>query len=273
LLAGVLVVCFGVPSLLAWRKGATRKGSELDAYEVAYLTGGPDRAVESALASLIQNRVIEASSSKGRFKVVTELPQEAHSFEQSVVDILARHATRSIRDFRRSLASELEDISERLTSGGLTISSSARSGIRKVFTATVLALTLFGFIKVMVGIDRDRPVTYLGWMLLGTQVVHLLPRRIPLRTSGGSRVLRDLQRRNYALKTTAKSNRESLSGLDAAMTLGLFGVAAWGSYSSLNLPFPAGRASSSGGSAGCGGAACGSSCGGGCGGGCGGCGA
>jgi hypothetical protein len=140
-----------------------------------------------------------------------------------------------------------------------------------------------GFIKVMIGLQRGRPVSFLVFLTFLAMVI-MWKLSAPRLTSKGAAVLADVQSLYSGLKNRAASIQPGGATLDAAMLAAAFGTGAMAGegFAYTHTLFPRAKTSSSslfssGGSS-CGsscssGSSCGSSCGGGgCGGGCGGCG-
>ena len=66
----------------------------LDVYEVAYLAGGPRRAVEAAVVALIENGRLRVTRATAALQVVD--PRRRHSVEAAVLDAAGPRARRSI---------------------------------------------------------------------------------------------------------------------------------------------------------------------------------
>jgi hypothetical protein len=95
--------------------GAT---SDLDIYDVAYLAGGPERAVDAALVALVQTGRIRAHS-PGRFATVGL--SRRHPVEAAVLDAIGQAGHRSVDTILWRLADDerLLDVEERLRRAGL----------------------------------------------------------------------------------------------------------------------------------------------------------
>ena len=97
---------------------ASRSSSDLDLYEVAYLAGGPQRAVDAALVALVQTGRIRVHS-PGRFAAVD--PTRRHPVEAAVLDAIGLAGHRSVDTILWRLADDerLLDVEGRLRRAGL----------------------------------------------------------------------------------------------------------------------------------------------------------
>jgi hypothetical protein len=92
--------------------------SDLDLYEVAYLAGGPERAVDAALVALVQTGRIRVHS-PGRFSAVGLTRR--HPVEAAVLDAIGQAGHRSVDTVLWRLADDerLLDVEVRLHRAGL----------------------------------------------------------------------------------------------------------------------------------------------------------
>jgi hypothetical protein len=97
---------------------ASGASSDLDLYEVAYLAGGPERAVDTALVALVQTGRIRVHS-PGRFAVVELIRR--HPVEAAVLDAIGQAGHRSVDTVLWRLADDerLLDLEDRLRRAGL----------------------------------------------------------------------------------------------------------------------------------------------------------
>ena len=97
---------------------ASGASSDLDLYEVAYLAGGPERAVDAALVALVQTGRIRVHS-PGRFATVGL--SRRHPVEAAVLDAIGPAGHRSIDTILWRLADDerLLDVEDRLRRAGL----------------------------------------------------------------------------------------------------------------------------------------------------------
>jgi uncharacterized protein (TIGR04222 family) len=250
-------------------------GARLDPYEIAYLAGGASLATDTALATLVQRGLLAVDSARRRIIARAGAPQSDHPFERAVYLNASPEGT-AIDTIRRNSSHNTELLAARLKAHGLVLSDDQALQAGLLSAALMMIVTLFGAIKILVGVARGRPVGFLFFLCLISLLVALaFYKKRPHRTRAGDRYLSRLKMENAALEYTAKEKPSRLMGADLALAVGLFGIGAlWISDGPLRelrtaLAPPPGA---NGGSSCSGGSSCGSSCGGGCGGGCGGCG-
>lgn len=283
-LAFYLVLLAGVTMLAAFLRWFLRGPSDvapsaesIDAYDAAYLAGGPRMAVNAALASLIHAGRITIHLGTGLQAAdagVFGLGSRA-TLDQSIFDAIASQGF-TITRLHRIAENYTRKISGRLESLGLVPSSSKSIQLRLAPAAIVLPALLIGVTKLVVGIMRNRAIGILVFLCLFTVIVtFLFFSRLAYRTRAGSKVLRRLRRSNSALATSAKTAPDRLTDSDIALAFALFGPSVLiGRLVTLRQalwPLKTQGTWGSGTGSGCGGAGCGGGGGGG-GGGCGGCG-
>jgi uncharacterized protein (TIGR04222 family) len=266
----VLPVCIAAAAWLRWKlrePSETRNETDtnLDAYAVAFLNQGKVLAVNTAMTSLIDRKILEAEPSEGKISAKAPLPPESHPLEKAVYDAVTP-AGEKIAEVRRAARWALERISEQLKRKGLAVNDAqARMVVGWPLMLAAIPPVL-GAIKVAIGISRGRPVGYLAAACVVSAILALAGfARRPLRTRAGDALLRRLQSARTHLFRC--SRHLLLEPAELAMAMGLFGMAALAGTPyedlrrTLQPPVPDGG--------GCGGGGCGGS---GCGGGCGGCG-
>lgn len=252
--------------------------AKLDAYEAAYLSGGSKLSIETAIAALVRGKALRLSIAN-RTLSADAGARFSHPFEQTVYRIVESGQARTVKGVRTKATEAAEKIATRLKALGLVINEEQSVRARILPVILMLMVLLFGVIKILIGISRNRPVGFLFVMCAITGLIAILfYKSRPLRTKYGDRTLSQLKRDNAALESTAKSKPDQLGSLDVALAVALFGVSSLGftdeSWSALRrqiLPVSSGSSGSSscGSSSSCGGSSCGGGCGGG---GCGGCG-
>jgi len=259
LAAGALVWSFILRQIL--RRRARRSGSgqdaALDPYHLAYLAGGPDRAIDAAVTELLVRRAarLERLPQRIDLKVpVAELPDELRSLGEAI-EISDRLFT-----LRRCAAVWTAPLRARLESQDLVPASTAARQARIAGALPPLAVAAFGAAKIAVGLTRDRPVGYLVVMTLILAAIGLyLLFNAPLRTQSGDRALEGARRR-LARVVRAPTNEE----LPMAVALGGTAVLAgtlYADYRGVN-PDASGSSGDGGGDGDGGGSGCGG-CGGG----------
>ncbi len=246
----------------------------LDPYEIAFLAGGSDLALNAAFASLCQRGVLAPDASRRYLTVRTALGSGAHRVERAAVWHVQHAPGRTIPQLRATPPLEVTRLRERLEARELLLSAERLAAAYYQPALAVLAATLLGAIKIYIGVLRQRPVGILVFLcLLSMFAVLFFLAQFPPRTRRGERALHLLRKRNAALRASAGRGASALSGGDLAFAVGLFGLSVLyhGPLApvahALEPPGSSSGGSVSGDGGGCGGGGCGGGCGG-----CGGCG-
>ena len=255
------------------------RGVSLDAYEAAYLSGGAKVATETAIATLVSGNVFRLSFVDNTLSPIAGAPRSSHPFEQVVYRIVESGEATTVNGIRRKAAAAADKIATRLKTLGLVIVDEQKVRAQILPVIIMVMVLIFGTIKILVGLSRNRPVGFLLVLCAFTAVIaFLLYKSPPLRTKYGDRTLERLKRENAALESTAKSKPERLASGDVAMAAALFGITSlaftdetWAALRRQIFPPTSGSngSSSCSSSSSCGSSGCGGGCGGG---GCGGCG-
>ena len=259
------------------------KGVSFDAYETAYLNGGPKLVVETAIATLVKSNALHLSFVDYTLSPVAVSSRVSHPFEQTIYGLVASREATTIKRIKAKAAMATSQIGERLKTLGLILDQQQIVIAQTLPLILFVLVLLFGSIKLLVGFSRGRPIGFLLVLcLMSAFIAYRLYKSPPLRTASGDSVLEALQQENAALGFTAKSQPEQLAAGDVSLAMALFGMTAlaftdqsWSELKKQIFPVSGGGSGSSGSS--CSSSSCGSSgssgCGGGCGGGgCGGCG-
>jgi uncharacterized protein (TIGR04222 family) len=239
-------------------------------HDVAYLNGGNELAVYSALSAMHLRGTI--TSAGGTIRAAGRLDPDTDGLERAIHFTAGSPVQRKRLQFHRPVQTALTTIHERLVSAGLLLSDAQRRRIRHV-GYWMLAVAGLGFVRLLAGIAEARPVGYLLAMLVAVTIVALVQlARAPRRTSLGNRTLADLKTAHHGLAPTQRPDWHVYGPAGAALSVGVFGTSAlWASDPAFAHEIEAQRVSSGGSSvAATGGDGGGSGDGGGGGGGCGG---
>jgi uncharacterized protein (TIGR04222 family) len=244
---------------------------QLHPLEVAYLSGGARGIIDAAIAGLVQRRHLGVDKIR-RTLTVGMAPDRATPLEEAVWEAVDAKAG-NVSQVRRAVSDMTRSATSRLQSLGLVVTDSQAAGARLLPALLVLAVMLLGVAKIVVGVERNRPVGFLV-MLSAIPLVAMIffIASVPVRTRRGDAVLARMKRQNAALQATAARAPNSLAGDDLSLAFALFGagIFAWGPMADLRqtLAPPREGGSGCGGGSSCGGGSCGgATCGGG-GGGC-----
>ncbi|SHK58807.1 TIGR04222 domain-containing protein [Pseudonocardia thermophila] len=196
--------------------------------DVAYLNGGADLAVCSALARMRVQGLVAAH--KGTITATGRPGPDSDELERAIAFATASPTPRARLTWLRPVRTALDGIDRRLVAEGLLLSPEQRHRIRLV-GLWMTAVAGFGLLRLLAGIADARPVGFLVVALLIVAVVAAVQLlQAPRRTRTGDRVLATMREQ---LDRYAPHNRPdwALYGAQAAaLGVGLFGAQAlWAS--------------------------------------------
>jgi uncharacterized protein (TIGR04222 family) len=232
LLAYLLIaVTIGVAGLRARRAlagpGTTNPvGDHLTArpHDVAYLAGGSELAVWSALCAMHLRGTLTAAD--GSVRAVGRLDPDADALEKAIHTTAASPVGRRRLVFHRSVQPALAAIEDRLVTGGFLLSDDRRRQIRRV-GFWMLAVAAFGLVRVLADVAEARPVGLLVPVLLIVSVVAVVQlARAPRRSRYGDRTLAALRAEHRALAPEREPDWGAHGPAGAALGIGLFGARA-----------------------------------------------
>lgn len=286
-----LFICGGFVSLLVARlvrylvadppRPSADVLGQLHADQLAYLVGGLERAVETAIAALHHRGALVIAD--GAVKAIDREPQlsadgvyrgivdhgDLSSLERFVLDdVVGGGETHIGAILERAKAIE-PSLRDPLVANGLLVADAKALQLKAILPAVVWCL--FGVIKVLVGISRDKPVGFLVVLVIALFVIAQFVSKAPWRTKLGDELVTLSKARYAALEMTATTAPQQLSGGDMSFAYAMFGAAMLGPALATLMPSYQRALLAATSDGGGGGSSCGSSCGGGCGGGCGGC--
>lgn len=247
---------------------------DLDVYDIAYLNGGEVLAANTAIAGLVRKGLAEVDSKTTNFRAQGVDENEDDRVQSLIGKAALRPEGRKVAEVRPVAAAALESVRAKLRKSGLLVDQFQGTKAMVVPLAVAMIAPIMGVVKIVIGIQRERPVAFLAIMVVISVLVSLVVfLRRPFRSKYGDKVLDDLRSKNRSYANLKKAGAELPYD---AMTMGvaLFGMSALSGtqYNSLqkDLQPKTGSTSCGGGSSDSGG---GGGDGGGCGGGgCGGCG-
>jgi uncharacterized protein (TIGR04222 family) len=253
-----------------------------DPYEIAYLSAGAPRVAQLAVVRLIASGKVEWVKKIFSTRLMLKGDPSQSGLKRAEAAVLDAIRKRGEKGLRASEAGQhvnavIPALEARLAKLGLrpTASEKASAGIMKTWPLSLLLI--FGAIKLMIGLSRDKPV----WFLVVGLILTLILIFVMARTGGhltpagadllGRLRLQHRDRRSLRVESPA----QDLGGVSLGMAL--FGASTLASVAGMeslhkDLHRQMGHTGSDGGgggSGGCGTSGCSSGCGGG---GCGGCG-
>lgn len=282
LYAPLLIVSILVGALLRWwlrQPGGPPEALLPAAYEAALLRG-KQALVEAALASLAHQGRIRMEG--GRLVASGRVPFTAPLIERIVHAGVEAGEVRPA-ELTRKAEPAVNQLRVTLVERGWLVDDTWGLRARLLPLLPGLAVLLMGQAKLLVGLQRGRPVTGLVFVsLLWLGLALPLLARAPWRSRLGDATLMRLRAEQETLRQTASAatSGATLNSVDVALAVGLFGLTAVGFQELEDLRrhlqasgYSSSGGSSSDGSSGCGGGdGGGGDGGGGGGGGCGGCG-
>ncbi|SCL36985.1 TIGR04222 domain-containing protein [Micromonospora rhizosphaerae] len=275
--AAVILLACVVHRYLVLR-GRTPK-DPIDAESAAYLSGGEQLALWSALAAMRRAGVVGVRAGR-RLEATGPASAGMTPLAQAVHRAAARGARSRDLGTDPRVANAVDGLRQSLERRGLIVGQRQRRAARAGVVA-LSVLLLVGLVRIAAGLSAGRPTGYLILSVLALAVGLIVLWPLPRDTRAGHTVLTGLRRKHTYLSPAARPAYTTYGSAEAAMGVALFGTASlWALdadfaqqaqikyQAAASSGYSSGYGGSSGGGGGCGSGA--SSCGGGGGGGCGG---
>ncbi|MDR7321370.1 TIGR04222 domain-containing membrane protein [Catenuloplanes sp. NPDC020197] len=198
----------------------------LTAQQAAYLTGGSDLAVYSAIAGLRAGGLIASAPNK-TLAPVAPLPDGAPPLDAAIYRVLQRGPS-TVYGVRNNsqVKSELDRLRDDLERYGLALGEDDRRAYRNT-TLLLAALAALGVVRLVSGLINGAAIWYLVIIVLALGVTTLVLRsRTPWMTHAGKNALAGMRTR-YQYLSPAQSPAWDTYG----MTGLAMGVALWGTAS------------------------------------------
>lgn len=193
--------------------------------ELAVLSGGRARAVETALVRLLFNGWIAVGPGGNSFVATPTTPPPLEDLQSDVYREVSRKQS-AIDDLRRISSTFLSRAEARLTREGLLLvrGSSEANCVQMARCLPFAAVIAFGCVKVFIGMARHRPVAFLVVFLIASVVILGFKYfKLPLRSAQGQRTLEFFERRHAALKTTVRRRSSDVDDGTLLFVVALFG--------------------------------------------------
>jgi uncharacterized protein (TIGR04222 family) len=156
-----------------------------DPYLVATLTGGPNLAIYAAMSELGRRELVTATGPETiRAVAGTPAPADLHPFESAVYRSLSNQIG-SMVALRSRVSVETEAMRSLLEQQELVLPESRRQKLARQATWIFGVLVALGVVKLLVGIDRSKPVFWLVFLLIVAVTLLVRMRRTPYRTRRG----------------------------------------------------------------------------------------
>jgi uncharacterized protein (TIGR04222 family) len=244
---------------------------DLDGYATAFLNGGKLLTVNTAVATLANQKAIKPDAGNRRLTSLAPKPSFEHALERGVYSAADTPYGKTIAEVRNAVKPIVAGIAEDLKAQGLVVSDTAARRAILVPLGIALAAIAVGVVKIIIGIGRDKPVGILTALCIVSLFASLIAfARRPLRSRKGDAVLNRLKERHIGPHRLGKDSA-TVPAAEFATVVGLFGLTALAGTElddvrrTLQPPASSSGSSCGASSGSCGGGGCG-------GGGCGGCG-
>lgn len=197
-------------------------------HDVAFLNGGADLAVTSALSAMHLRGTI--APQRGNVQAVGRLDPGADALERAIHFTTGTAVARRRLPFHGPVATALKDVERRLVAAGLLISPEQRSAILRT-GFWMVGVAALGLVRLLAGTASGKPAGLLLVALVGVVVVALVQLgRAPRRTRFGDRTLRELAQQHHTLSPGMRPDWALYGPAAAALGVGIFGVGAlWAS--------------------------------------------
>src|SRR5579863_2571731 len=133
---------------------------DLSPYDVAYLAGHEELAIDTAMIRLVHENALVVSN-RTLNQTGTGLPADAAKLEQQVYAAVEPDSGKTIAAVRSAVSSQLAPSRRRLQDKGLVLADDQAWTARFVPLLLVLLVTICGVVKIFVGLSRGRPVLFL----------------------------------------------------------------------------------------------------------------
>lgn len=145
-----------------------------DPYEIAYLAGGAPRCAQVVVVKLIQCGAVKWERTRilkeSRLVAVGQAEPGFNEIERMVFISLLSYGKKgmALNDVSRLVSTKLSGIESRLAKLGLRPTASEASGRGCFIILPMFALMVFGIVKLVIGVSRDKPVLFLIILIILT---------------------------------------------------------------------------------------------------------
>ena len=260
-----LAIAIGLRFILKYLekvKPSDEESSEINPYELAFLSGKKERCITVALANLAHKGVLEIDKSEKTIKLSGELPDNAHAFERTLFSSINSGEIVDAETVRERNEYNLDSIESGLFSKGMLLSDAARNRVTFIPWIISMIAPMIALAGVLFGSFNGNTSEMILYTMVGVVVSAIVFLRMPWRSFLGDRKLSEIKLQNTHLYSAPYGKTsEGASGL--ALSVGLFGpdVLRDTSLSEVISVCPDGDSSEGGdgdgGCGGCGGCGCG----------------
>lgn len=203
-------------------RGRPAQEDDLDGEYVAFLRGGPQWAVYSALGALRTTEAVDADSG-GALVRTGPAPSRATRLEEAVYEAAGdRHPARDVPDLP-VVGAALERIREDLMRTELLATPSRLRRVRW-FVYAQLVIVAVGALRIVTNLVDGAPLGTLPGAFVLVALFLLIMAPTPTRTRAGTHALVGLRLRHPDLAPSQTSPSVTRGARDAAMAIGVFGA-------------------------------------------------
>lgn len=204
----------------------------LSIYEMAYLANGQIRAIDTAIANLVERGYLLPDPKTRSLKLQTVLPKDCDPLEKSIL-LLAKF-NGSLSQMRTSVAHATFPIYKRLVDLGLLVPLEQAQNVQLLSALPVLTILLAGMGMTLWRISQNQAVGLLILLCAIAAISSCSFLFIPVRRSWyGDRILKHL--RTHCLHLPPTTNVKEMVEPQLIMTFALFGAKVLGNTSLNNF--------------------------------------
>ncbi len=194
----ILGMAVATAMLFRWqaKNSATSMTSDpnLDPTQIGYLRAKGAGAVRTAITSLVHRGKLKFDTLAKRFEAVAKPDSSDSMLEQSILQYC--QTPRRIDQIERASSTNLIDIDRSLVETGLLVPTHHRN-LSNIGTLLIVGVLIAGIVKIIVGLQRDRPVGFLVLACFATLVILIVLRALPVfRSRAGDRYFNELKAKN-----------------------------------------------------------------------------
>jgi len=197
----------------------------LDPFEVACLTGGRQRVADVAIMRLVHQNALFVDPRTRALIVTNPAFETSWPAERAIFYTAIRGQSTRIRDARMYAAPAALEVENRLIDRGLLRGKENSADALIPFGIASIA-PLIGIVKIYIGIQRERPVEILVFLVIVSLIIAaaILFNRSRV-TPLGQAAIAQLRER-YAYMRRPGSEFDSMTSDDIGLSVGLYGVTA-----------------------------------------------
>ena len=197
---------------------------DLTPEEIAFLVGGETMVINAAVAKLVHAGIIAQNPETKVLESRQSLPASPSDIDRVIYNAV-QEGSATFTLIAKEGANLYDSIRDRLWSYGLLVTLSQNARLQNVSFLIAMAAPAFGFVKILMGMSRGRPVGILMVLCVVTAVIAwCLFQRPVFRTRQGDDTLNLLRNEHAALETQGTQMLTGLSAGDLMLAVALFGL-------------------------------------------------